>query len=80
MLKPCVRTLSERYEQTMARLERITQPGYQVKVVWECHFDCEIIPHHPDLKTHPVVLHSPLNSRDALYGGRNEALRLHNKI
>jgi len=35
---------------------------------------------HPDLKTHPVVLHSPLNTRDALYGGRTEAMRFHYKV
>ena len=59
-------TLSERYEQTMARLERITQAGYQVEVEWECHFDSEIMTHHPELKTQPVVQHGPLNTRDAL--------------
>ena len=26
---------------------------------------------------HPVVQHSPLNTRDALYGGRTEGMRLH---
>ena len=80
MLKPCVRTLSERYEQTMARLERIAQADYQAEIEWECHFDREIISHHPDLKTQPVVLHSPLNIRDALYGGRTETARLHYKV
>ena len=35
---------------------------------------------HPDLKTYPVVLHSPLNTRDALYEGRTEAMRFHYKI
>ena len=30
--------------------------------------------------THPVVRHSPLHIRDALYGGRTEALRLQYKI
>ena len=64
----------------MARLERITRAGYQVEVEWECHFDSEIIPHHPYLKTHTVVLHSPLNIRDALYGRRTEALRIHYKV
>ena len=64
----------------MARLERITRAGYQVEVEWECHFDSEIIPHHPYLKMHPVVLHRPLITRDALYGGQTEALRLHYKV
>jgi len=35
---------------------------------------------HPDLKTHSVVLHSPLNTRDAIYGGRTKAMRLYYKI
>jgi hypothetical protein len=29
-------TLAQIYEQTMFRLERITQAGYQVKAQWEC--------------------------------------------
>ena len=32
---------------------------------------------HPELMLHPVVQHSPLNIRDALYGGRTEVMRLH---
>ena len=31
--------LAERYEQTMARLQRITSAGYTVELVWECQFD-----------------------------------------
>jgi G:T-mismatch repair DNA endonuclease (very short patch repair protein) len=29
-------TLADRYERTMARIEEITQAGYQVKIQWEC--------------------------------------------
>ena len=32
-------TLAARYERTMARLEQITQAGYQVEVQWDCDFD-----------------------------------------
>ena len=32
------------------------------------------------MKTHPVVRLSPLNTRDAFYGGGTEAMRLHYKI
>jgi len=28
----------------------------------------------------PIVRHAPLNTRDALYGGRTEAMRLHYKV
>ena len=31
------------------------QAGYKVKEEWECHFDNEIMPHHPELRTHTVV-------------------------
>ena len=64
----------------MARLERITQAGYQVEVKWECHFDSEIMPHHTELKTHAVVQHSLLNTRDVLCGGRTESMRHHYKV
>jgi len=74
-------TLAERYEKTMARIEQITAAGYTVNTKWECEFDEEkIVEQNPELLTHPVVRHSPLHIRDALYGGRTEALRLHHKI
>ena len=46
---------------------------------WECEFDKGILADHPELKTHPIVEHSPLNILDAIYGGRTEAIRLHHK-
>ena len=50
-------------------------------VQWECEFDAsKIIEQKPELLTHPIVMHSPLNTRDALYGGRTEALCLYHKI
>jgi hypothetical protein len=63
----------------MQRLEKITRAGYQVIVQWECDFDRDILSKHPELQTHPVVDREPLNTRDALYGGRTEATRLHYK-
>jgi len=70
-------TLAERHERTMVRIDQITRAAYQVEVQWECEFDEEILSRNHELKTHPVVGHSPLNTRDALYGGRTEAMRLH---
>jgi len=52
----------------MARIGNMARDGYEVEVQWECEFDEEIFSRHPELKTHPVVRHSCLNSRDALYG------------
>jgi len=74
-------TLAERYETTMSRIEQITAAGYTVKIKWECDFDAsKIVEQKPELLRHPIVRYSPLHIRDALYGGRTEALRLHNKI
>ena len=65
----------------MSRIEQITRAGYQVKVQWECEFDAsKIIEHKPELLSHSIVKNSPLNNREALYGGRTEALCLHHKI
>jgi len=73
-------TLAEGYESTMVRIEQITRACNQVEVHWECEFDEENLSLHPELKIHPVLGHSPLNTRDALYGGRTEAIMLHYKV
>jgi hypothetical protein len=52
----------------MARLEQITQGGYQVEFQWECEFETCVLVHHPELQVHPIVEHSPFNTRDGLYG------------
>jgi len=46
----------------MMRIGQITSAGYQIEVEWECEFEEEILTSHSDLNTHPVVLHSPLNT------------------
>jgi len=35
--------LTERYEKTMARIEKIAAAGYTVKAMWVCKFDAEKI-------------------------------------
>jgi hypothetical protein len=59
----------------MAKIEQLKSAGYTVKVQWECEFEGA-----DDLQRHPIVRHAPLNTRDALYGGRTEAMHLHYKI
>ena len=62
----------------MTRNEQITKAGYTVKVMWECEFDAlKIVERKPQLLTHPIVRHSPLYTRDSLYGGWTEPMRLH---
>ena len=53
--------------------------GFTVEVLWECHFDRDILPHHSELKQHPIFQSGPLNTRDALYGRRTEKMVLHYK-
>jgi len=48
---------------------------YQVMFQWECEFE-----ENPYLVTHAVVRETPLCTRDSLYGGRMEAMRLHYSV
>jgi hypothetical protein len=64
----------------MARPEQITKAGNEVELMWECEFDRDILPKHPELRNHPLVQHAPLNTRDAMYGVRTEAMGLYKKI
>jgi len=74
-------TLAESYERTISQLEQITRFGYQVKIQWDFEFDnASIGKQKPELLTHSIVSESPLCTRDALCGGRNEAMRLHYKV
>jgi hypothetical protein len=72
--------LPERYEATMPRLEQITRAGYQDEIQWECEYDTTILTRNPELRTHPMIEHGPLVTRDALYGRRTEAVSFHYKI
>ena len=73
-------TQADRYERTMTRLEQITRAGYEVRIQWECEFDDSgIVRQKPELLTHPIVDQTPLKTRDALYGCRTEAMRLHHE-
>ena len=60
----------------MSRLGQIRRAGYQVNFQWECEFD-EAGTVKPELLMHPIVQHSTLCTRDALYGGRTETMRLY---
>jgi hypothetical protein len=74
-------TLSERYKQTLSRIEQIKWAGYHVKIQWNCKFDeAKIVKPKLELLVHPIVKHASLVTRDAVYRGRTEAMRLHYKI
>jgi hypothetical protein len=57
------------------RIEHIKRAGYHVLTQWECQFD-----EKRELLVHPIIKHAPLITRDALYGGRTEDMKLHYKI
>jgi G:T-mismatch repair DNA endonuclease (very short patch repair protein) len=61
--------LANAYENIIFRLERITRAGYQVKVQWECEFE--------PIEDTEVEESLHLRTKDALYGRRTEAMRLH---
>ena len=48
--------------------------------MWGCQIDKDILPRHPEMKQDPIIQHSPLNTSNVLYGGRDEAIILHYAI
>ena len=72
------RTLQEVYEATLMKQEALRQRGCDVKIMWECDWD-------QDVKTNPELrqfldtleLVEPLQPRNAFFGGRTNAVKLH---
>jgi G:T-mismatch repair DNA endonuclease (very short patch repair protein) len=62
-------TLLSRYEETMARLQKIRDAGYNVVSMWGCEFR-KLLRENPGiankLSSHPYLKNSPINIRDAL--------------
>jgi hypothetical protein len=51
---------------------KIASVGYVVEKQWECEFDRDIFPQHPELKTHPIVQHSPEHARCHVRASKRE--------
>jgi hypothetical protein len=64
----------------MARLQKIKDAGYTVFFDLGCEFT-KLLSENPDLDkelcSNPYLKNSPINIRDALYGGRTEATNTH---
>jgi hypothetical protein len=64
-------TLQNIYEETMARLQKFKDAGYNVVSIWGCEFG-KLLRETPGLEnelcSHPYVKQAPINIRDALYG------------
>ena len=69
-------TMENRYEETMARLQKIKDAGYTVVSISGCEFR-KLLRNTPGLEnelcSHPYVKNAPINIRDTLYEGRTEA-------
>ncbi|KAG5862287.1 hypothetical protein JTB14_015426 [Gonioctena quinquepunctata] len=66
-------TLDLRYEATTAKKDGLKSLGYDVIDMWECDFKRRLGDNKELQKyfeNHPLVLQTPLNPRDAFYGGR----------
>ena len=76
-------TLQNRYEETKARLQKIENAGFKVVSIWGCEFR-KLLRENPGLEnelcSHPYVKNSPINIRDALYGGRTEATKTYYRV
>jgi hypothetical protein len=76
-------TLTNRYEETMARLQKIKDAGYTVVLIWWCEFRkllSENTSLENELCSHPFMKNSPINIRCALYGCRTEGTKTHYRV
>ena len=72
------RTVEEVYEATLKKVEDLKASGYRVIVKWECDYQKER-KEDPDLQRfiNTFELVTPLEPRDAFFGGRTEATALY---
>jgi G:T-mismatch repair DNA endonuclease (very short patch repair protein) len=75
------RTMETAYEDTVLKVCTLTEAGYDVIEKWECEFRKEVQT-DLELKRFWEAHHntSPLNPRDAFFGGRTNAIRLYYKV
>ena len=75
------RTLHELYDATQSKRKTLETAGYRVMTKWECDWDRECRD-DDTLRTwlddHPIV--EPLQPRDAFFGGRTNAVKLHHRV
>jgi hypothetical protein len=72
------RTLEEIHEYTIKKEEALRSQGFQVISIWECEWDKEV-KENEDLKSflEDFEIVEPLKPREAFYGGRTNAVKLH---
>ncbi|XP_031342339.1 uncharacterized protein LOC116170237 [Photinus pyralis] len=63
--------LKDNPAETLAKSHRLKELGYIITEMWECDFRRLLTEEMLSYtEAHPLMLHSPLNPRDAFYGGR----------
>lgn len=74
-------SMNTRYESTFTKIDKLKKFGYEVIERWECSFrkqltDSEVADY---TENHPLLINTPLNPRDAFFGGRTGNTRLYYK-
>ena len=74
------KTMKEVREETRAKVQHLISLGYVVKEMWECEWQKKKQT-EPRINEFIDQLHivSPLNPREAFFGGRTDAIKLHHK-
>lgn len=74
--------LASRREKTISKIEKLKVLGYKVCYIYECEFK-QILQENPkiddELSYSPLVANTPLNPRDAFFGGRTNGSKLYHK-
>ena len=75
------RTMRDVRQQTRSKIKELTALGYHVKEIWECEWN-GMQKTDPQLKAFVDKLDivPPLNPREAFFGGRTNAIKLHHKV
>ncbi|XP_068757408.1 uncharacterized protein [Montipora capricornis] len=73
--------MADVHQETVLQLQSLSGRGYSVKTIWECEWQkCKN--HNPEIAE--IVagydLEEPLSPRDAFFGGRTNAVRLHYEV
>jgi hypothetical protein len=69
-------------QQQLRKEAKIRAGGYQVESMWECRwtaFKGENVEYARFAKSFALLLHEPLNPRDAFFGGRTNAAHLYHR-
>ncbi|KAK9720168.1 hypothetical protein QE152_g22256 [Popillia japonica] len=73
--------MERRYEDTCAKTERLREAGYEVIERWECDFRNTMTDEIKDYtENHELLRNTPLNPRDAFYGGRTGASKMYHTV